>query len=137
METYNIIFKGYRRERKIETLPERSGIYLAYRCIYNPTMFTVDLKELIYIGQATNLRKRLSQHKDSKDFDRYLNQGEELCYAYAFVDKSNLDIVQNALIFAQKPKANTSLKYKFNHEAANFKIEGDCALLKYTEFEIS
>lgn len=137
METYDIVFKGYRREEKVSTMPEYSGIYLAYRCAYNKANRTVSLRELIYIGQAQNLRTRLLQHKNDGDLDKELKDGEQICYAYAKVDADKLDIVENALIFAQQPRTNTNLKQSFDHRAAKFIVEGDCALLEYKDFEIS
>ena len=63
-------------------------------------------------------------------------EGEQICYSYAEVDKQDLDIIENALIFAQKPILNDRLKDSYNYKPAHFNVEGQCALLDYTDFSI-
>lgn len=137
MNTYNVTFKGYRLEDNAEGLPEYSGIYIAYRCMYNEETNKVSLTELIYIGQAENLNRRILSHKSSGDLNRYCLGNETICYSYASVSLNDLDIIENALIFAQQPRLNTQLKTEYNHEAAYFVVEGACDLLEYTNFKIS
>ena len=62
MEKYNILFRGYRRDCNRAGLPTYSGIYIVYRCTFNQEKQTVSLKELLYIGQAQNIRDRISGH---------------------------------------------------------------------------
>lgn len=136
MKRYNINFKGYRRDCNKSTLPKNSGIYIVYRCVYDQGTDKVKLKKIIYIGQAQDLNQRLNNHEKYPEFLSQCGTGEELCYAYADVSLDDLDIVENALIFAQKPPLNSDLVDSFNHESAGFWIEGKCALLKYTDFTI-
>ncbi len=136
MKKYNITFLGYRRDVNASTLPTSSGIYMVYRCVYNKESNTVELKELFYIGQAFDLNHEINYHARHKEFLAQAKEGEQICYAYARVDKADLDIVENALIFAQKPRLNNNLKDHFNHEASQFQIEGRCGLLKHTNYSI-
>ena len=136
-QTYLLDFKGYWREQNKLGVPATSGIYLVYRCVYNPQQQTVGLHEIIYIGKAENGRDRIANHERIDDFNAQLQQGEELCYAFAEVPKENLDIVENALIFAQKPKLNDQLKDKFNYSPVAIKADGRCACLTYTDYSIS
>ena len=136
MKKYNVTFMGYRRDVNAKTLPSSSGIYMVYRCIYNEDENAVDLKELFYIGQAFDLNHEINYHARREEFLAQAKEGEQICYAYARVDKADLDIVENALIFAQKPRLNTNLKNNYNHEAAQFQIEGKCALLQHTNYSI-
>lgn len=136
MKKYNVTFMGYRRDVNAKTLPSSSGIYMVYRCVYNEDKNTVDLKELFYIGQAFDLNHEINYHARRNEFLAQAKEGEQICYAYARVDKADLDIVENALIFAQKPRLNTNLKNSYNHEAAQFQIEGKCALLQHTNYSI-
>lgn len=136
MKKYNITFMGYRRDVNARTLPSSSGVYMVYRCVYNVDKNTVDLKELFYIGQAFDLNHEINYHARREEFLAQAKDGEQICYAYARVDKADLDIVENALIFAQKPRLNTNLKNNYNHEAAQFQIEGKCSLLKHTNYSI-
>ena len=110
IKSYSLIFNGYWREIDKKGIPSKSGIYLVYRCVYNVKSNTVGLKDIIYIGQAENVRERIVNHDRLTDFMSQLQQGEELCYSVAEVSKSDLDVVENALIFAQKPILNDKLK---------------------------
>lgn len=136
MKKYNITFMGYRRDVNAKTLPSSSGIYMVYRCVYNVDKNTVDLKELFYIGQAFDLNHEINFHARRDEFLAQAKDGEQICYAYARVDKADLDVVENALIFAQKPRLNINLKNSYNHEAAQFQIEGKHALLKHVNYSI-
>lgn len=137
IKSYSLIFNGYWREIDKSAVPSKSGIYLVYRCVYNKQSNTVGLKEIIYIGQAENVKERLDNHDRLPDFNAQLQRGEELCYSVADVSKNDLDVVENALIFAQKPILNNQLKDSFNHGAVTVKVDGRCACMKYTDFKIS
>lgn len=136
MKRYNINFKGYRRDCNKATLPHDSGIYMVYRCIYDSFTDKVTLKEIIYIGQAEDLCDRLNNHDKRPLFLKACERGEEICYAYANVSMDDLNIVENALVFAQKPRLNFDLVDSFNYDSAAFLVEGKCALLDYTDFTI-
>jgi excinuclease UvrABC nuclease subunit len=137
MKIYNVIFHGYRRDENKDSLPSYSGIYMVYRCTYDSENKTVLLKELIYIGKAENIHDRINSHDKHNEFIKELQQeDEQICYSYAEVPKDDLDVVENALVFAQKPKLNELLKDSFKYEPAQFSIEGKTALLKYTKFQI-
>lgn len=136
---YYVYFNGYRLEEKAEGLPDYSGIYMAYRCTYNKDIDKVSLKEIVYIGQTWNLAESILGHKDKKDLHNVCESGETICYAYAFVSLRDIDIVENALVYAQKPRLNTNsgLKNSFNYRPTTFEVEGTCAKLQYTSFKIS
>ncbi len=136
MKKFSLHFDGYWREINKKYIPEDSGIYLIYTCRNNPENNTVSLSELIYIGQAVNLRKRIANHNE-EEFQEVLSSGETLCYACASVDKSNLNIVENGMVFAEKPPYNTALRDKYDHEDSQFEIDGRCELLNYTNFTIT
>lgn len=136
MKCYNINFKGYRRDCNKATLPRYSGIYMVYRCTYDLTTNKVTLIEIIYIGKAVDLWDCINHHDKHIQFQETCASGEEICYAYANVSMDDLDIVENALVFAQKPRLNSDLVDSFNHESAGFLVEGRCALLDYTDFTI-
>lgn len=136
MNTYQIYFRGYRREENIGSLPTYSGIYMVYTCRYNVETQKVSLVELIYIGQAENINKDINNHSLKEAFKSELKEGEQLCYSYAEVEEADLNIVKNALVFSQKPKLNTQYTRSFNHPASHFIIEGKCALLNNTNFSI-
>ncbi len=140
IRTYSLNFKGYWREENKGAVPAESGIYMVYRCIYNNETDTVRLIDIIYIGQSCQeggVRGRLATHEKQEDFNAQLHEGEELCYAFAPVNADDLDVVENALVFAQKPILNDELKNHFNHSAVAIKVDGRCNLLRYTNYQIS
>ena len=137
MDKYNVTFKGYRRDVNKDGLPSYGGIYMVYCCKYNENEQTVTLKRLIYIGKAINLHDRICNHNRYEDFNRQLQQGEQLCYSYASVSPNEVNVVENGLIFMQKPNLNDDLKDSFNYPDSEFSIEGACALLRMRDFTIT
>lgn len=132
---YNINFSGYWIEDNISGIPITSGIYLVYRCILAEEGVT--LKEILYIGQADNLYDCLNNHDNIELFRRECRKDEKVCFSVAEVPKDSIDIVENALIFAQKPRFNDNDTDKFQYETpVSLIIEGRCKLLKYTNFTI-
>ena len=103
LPVYDIDFHGYKLDKDVDKLPTYSGIYMIYRCTYNAETDKVTLKELFYIGKATNLHDEVNYHKYRKEFLQQAQPGEEICYAYAEVSKVQYDIIENALIFMNKP----------------------------------
>ena len=136
METYDLKFKGYWRDENRQGLPIAAGIYIVYKCRYNELSDTVTLLEILYIGQATNLNERVDTHDKRQTFLNKCNEIETLCYSVAEVKESDLNIVENALVFAQKPSLNDKLKDRFNYESAEFHLEGRCALMEHLNFKI-
>ena len=137
MKSFTLNFSGYWRESKKEHIPGFTGIYLVYRCVYNPSSDTVTLRELVYIGQSDDVNERILQHSQNRDFQRVLFLGEELCYSVSEVQKKDLDLVENALIYAQQPKLNNQGKDSFRYQDCSFNLVGRCALLKFTSFSIT
>lgn len=137
MKQYDINFQGYWRDINKSGIPAKSGIYMVYRCTYNKISDTVGLIDIIYIGQSENVRDRVATHEKHDAFVRQLQHGEELCYAFAPIKESDLDIVERSLIFAQKPILNDDWKDKYGGPDASFKIDGRCLKLKYTDYTIT
>ena len=137
MRIYSILFEGYWLERNKEDVPARSGVYLVYRGKYNQEKNKVDLNEIIYIGQSVNMRQRIVNHDHIRLFESSLENGETLCYSCAAIDDADLDIVENALIIAQKPRLNETKQSNLDYSEKRFQVSGRCALLKYTDFTIT
>ena len=135
MNKYSLNFKGYWLEPRISGVPQTSGIYLVYRCTCDDE--GVSLKELLYIGQAKNLYERITTHEKKEVFEKECRLNEFLCYSVAEVSQKDLDIVENALIFAQKPRLNVEYKDRFRYEVpVSFLLEGRCKLMIYQNFTI-
>ena len=54
-KTFEVEFDGFWIEERVESLATGSGIYTVHTCVYNATTNTVDLRRLIYIGEAENV----------------------------------------------------------------------------------
>lgn len=63
MKEYKLNFEGYWRNINKGGLPSYSGIYFVYRCIYNAQSNSVELVDIIYIGQADNIHDRHNNHE--------------------------------------------------------------------------
>ena len=137
MKNIKLSFKGYWREEKRQYIPHFTGIYLVYSCKYCQSEDAVSLSDLIYIGQSEDVNSRISDHCQKNDFTPTLKEGETLCFSVAAVNHELLDLVENALVCAQKPTCNKRLTDSYRYENAGFDIDGRCALLKYTSFTIS
>lgn len=136
-ERFDLNFKGYWLDDAISNIPECSGVYIVYTCVYDGDSRTVKLENLIYIGQAENVRTRLSQHNRKPDFERKCEDGQVLCYSVAEVRKEDLDKVENGLIFAQKPDLNDQGKDRYGYQTpVGFYLEGKCSLMKHKNFTI-
>jgi len=134
-KSYEVLFRGYRMD--IDTLPEYTGVFIAYRCIFYKKTRTVDLIEILYIGKSRNIRATVK--KLHAKFLAEAKAGESVCYSYAEIKKTKLDIIENALVFAQKPRLNENneIKTEYNFDKpAQFLIEGTCALLEHEYYTI-
>ena len=90
---------------------------------------------ILYIGQAENIHDRHINHEKEELFKSQLLSGEEICISCAPVE-SNLDVVENALIFAQKPILNEQGKDRFLYSEVHLSLNGACSGVKYTDFTI-
>lgn len=137
MSTYNLIFRGYWRDVNRTSIPSISGIYLVYKCKYNQIEDTVSLLELLYIGKSLDVNQRLNSHDKRDLFLEKCSESETLCYSVAEVNECDLELVENALIFAEKPELNDNKKDSFLFDSSEFHLEGKCALMKHKNFSIA
>ena len=135
MNEYRLNFEGYWRGCKRTSIPTYKGVYFVYRCTYNSQNDTVNLIDIIYIGQAGNVHDRLINHEKEHNFRLQLLEGEELCFSCAKVEQ-DLDIVENALIFVQKPMLNEQGVDSFPYGETHLILSGACTGMKYNDFII-
>lgn len=129
MRHYNLTFEGSILDKDRRYLPTYSGIYLVYVGSLSEDRKHLICRDIIYIGKAIDIRQRLVVHERRIDFLAELQEGEELFYSYAKVEKDDLDRVESALIYDQQPKLNTEDKFCFPYPATEIVSEGQCALL--------
>lgn len=131
MKSIKINIEGYWNDDVRYDLPRYKGIYfvLARRGNNN---------RLLYIGKAKDedINARLANHERHDDFIRSCKDGEGIYYAYAEVDKADIDIVENALIYAEEPPLNTELKDRFNYGEVHIETYGYNDILQHKKYSI-
>ena len=135
MKDFTIQFEGYWRDCNKGGLPVYEGVYCVYRSRYNPASNSVSLIEIIYIGQAENIHGRHLNHEKYSQFQSLLQSGEELCFTCAPVTE-DVDWVENALIYLQKPALNEQGKNDYSYSEAHFSIGGANACFRCTDFNM-
>lgn len=131
-QTFNISFKGYYRESKKEKIPNKSGIYCVYRCIYNKEDKNISIKELIYIGESSDVQARIKDHEHQEDWDAYLENGEELCYSFGEITSQYRERCEAAMIFQHEPPVNIEYIDNFPFDKTTLDLTGETAKLIQT-----
>lgn len=129
MTVYIIKFNGYIIEGETDAIPKCSGIYLIYTCAYKPATKIITPTELLYIGQSKDLHHEVTYHARREEFLAQAKGEEKICYAYAEVALEDLNVVENALVYSEKPRLNILLKDGFNYSDTELHVKGSCDLL--------
>lgn len=128
-QTYNLDYVGYWLEKDKSSVPNKSGVYTVYRSSYDATKDTVDLKEILYIGESGAVRDRLADHERTEDWKGHLSRGEVLCFNFAQVASSSRERVEAALINRHKPPENVEYVDSFPFHQTIVTTAGKNALL--------
>lgn len=127
--TIKIDFEGYWRDVNSGGIPSASGVYSVYAATYDARKKTVDLKRLLYIGEAADVGDRVRNHERRADWTKQLRAGEVLCFSIGRVESTIRNRAEAALIFKHKPPLNTSCTEEFNYDRTTVSLSGKCALL--------
>lgn len=134
--TIQPVFDGYWRQEKIESLPTHAGVYCVYTCTHNKDAKpkpTVSVDKLVYIGEAGNVRTRISGHECWEKWERHLKPGQVLCFSTAPVSpESTRYRAEAALIFKHKPPVNTEYSHSFPFDTTTISATGSTARLTTT-----
>ncbi|HBQ95752.1 MAG: hypothetical protein C7B43_16600 [Sulfobacillus benefaciens] len=110
-QRYAVQFDGYCPDP--EDTPDASGIYVVYTG-HEIDEDVVRLRKLLYIGEADDIRDRLTHHERLKDWLVYLRRDEQLWFSFALIPITSTRMrVEAAEIFRHKPICNTEYKNKF------------------------
>ncbi len=123
-QAFKIEFTGYWRESHKGSLPERSGVYCVYTCFHNTEKNTIVIQQLIYIGEADNVYKRISNHDKQKDWESHLKAGEQLCYSFGPIISASRERCEAALIFKHKPPENDMYVDEFPFDQTTIMLSG-------------
>ena len=126
---FSLEFLGYWRYENRGGVPEKSGVYCVYASTYNSFDETVNLKRLLYIGEAGNMRERLQNHEKLKDWERQLEPGEIISFSCVKVDAYYRERVEAALIYKHKPPVNSEYVNNFPYDETTISTSGCNALL--------
>lgn len=123
-------FQGYWRESALAGVPRQSGIYVVYGGIYNPRTNTVDLRQLVYIGESGNVGFRLHNQEKRKNWLGQLGYSQQELF-FSFAPAALLDRMpaEAALIYQHQPPVNDEGKATFHYNATRIVATGCNALL--------
>jgi len=129
-KNYDLNFDGYWRVPAIGSMPAQSGIYCVYACIHDANAKTVDLKRLLYIGEAADVRDRITNHDKWQEWEGKLKSGEVLCFNAVFISLvSGRERAEAAMINHHKPPCNTTYVNSFPFDETTIITSGRNALL--------
>lgn len=134
-QEYHLNFEGYWRDVNINGLPKASGIYCVYCCTYNNEQKNLSIRELIYIGEATDINDRITKHEKWEDWEKRLKSGECICFSYAKIDRTNRERCEAAMINKHKPPINTEYRDNFPYDDTTIELEGKTSLL-HDDFKV-
>jgi hypothetical protein len=129
-KSYTLTFDGYWLEAGIGRLPANSGIYGVYACVHNAAQQTVNLKRLLYIGEAGDVQGRVAGHERLSVWKRQLKQGEVLCFNAALISpETDRQQGEAAMIFKHKPPCNTEYVDSVPFDTTRVTTSGKNALM--------
>jgi hypothetical protein len=135
-KSYGLDFDGYWREPNVGGLPAKSGIYCVYACTYDTATQTVDLKRLLYIGEAADVQGRVRNHECWSVWKKVLQAGQVICISAGMIaGESDRQRAEAAMIFKHKPPCNTEYVDAFSFDSTTITVTGKAALLN-TSFTV-
>ena len=129
MKVISLNHEGYWREVNFSGIPYYSGIYVFQECKYNPITKSVELKEILYIGQAENCNDRIINHEKLNEMKKYISYGNDLCVNVAKVSEPDKSRAEAALVYKHKPRFNDKLKDYFSYGSTTIYNSGRYELL--------
>jgi excinuclease UvrABC nuclease subunit len=119
----SLVFSGYWRDSRKDELPKESGIYLVYAGTPKPNNI-VDLRQLLYIGESSNVHDRIAEHDRYEDWKKSLKKGELLYYVVAPASKEERTLAEAALIFRYKPPYNEEYVDNYPFQPVKLTLSG-------------
>ncbi len=135
LRDFEVEFYGYWREKYIENIPNRLGIYCVYECTYDTFRDLISIHRLIYIGGAGKVRDRIINHEKRQEWKRRVKTGNELCFSFGYVESKNRSRAEAAFIYNHKPLINTDFVDTFPFPSTEIICKGRTAKLS-TNFAV-
>ncbi len=130
--TIVVHINGYWREEYLPEILTHPGIFFVYEANHNPEENTVDLLNLIYIGEAINIRERIKTHEKTHAWKSFIKKPNELFFASGIVDHHLLVRAKTAYIFGNNPIGNNGHIFHFPFDSTTLISTGKTAFLKPT-----
>jgi hypothetical protein len=132
----DIFFDGYWVDEDKDYIPQKPGIYCVYTCTHHEAIKKIDIRKLVYIGEADNVRKQIFIHEKRSRWMEHVEDGEVLCFSFgkiAYSDRKDRKRAEAAMIFKYKPPCNDEYKDSFPYDETTLSLTGKLALLcKFT-----
>ena len=106
LKNIDLVFDGYWCDCNKSWIPSDGGVYCVYTCVYNEIRNSVSIKKLIYIGVASDVKNRVSNHEKLDKFLRQCSKGETICFSFASVKTPDREMAEAALIYKHNPPLN-------------------------------
>ncbi|GAB1468901.1 hypothetical protein MASR2M64_16640 [Candidatus Cloacimonadota bacterium] len=135
-EQYTLTFGGYCRDVTIHAIPSYSGVYCVYCCTHDEYHNTLIIRELIYIGEAENVKERIYTHHMWSAWKSRLQEGERICFSYANIENAHRERCEAALINHHKPPLNTEYISNFPFDDTTINLKGKISRLE-SSFKVS
>lgn len=114
----------------MERIPVLSGIYCVYECSYHQNTNSVTLLKLFYIGEADNVRKRISNHEKWREWKTQIKAENRICFSHGYVNPLIRKRAEAAMIFEHRPALNDDFISWFPFDQTTIELDGKIALLK-------
>ncbi|MFC2112101.1 GIY-YIG nuclease family protein [Bacteroidota bacterium] len=126
---FSLTIDGYWRDEIKSSIPNHSGVYFVYEGTRNEEKKTVTLQKLIYIGEAGDVCKRITEHEKYDDWSKHVRSGNLLYFSTCPVASTDRDRVEAAYIFKHQPPVNTEHKDSFGFDETTIKSSGSTSHL--------
>lgn len=129
LREYHLRFEGSLSDHQRPYMPSYGGVYLVYRGIWSEKDQLFFCREILYIGQADNIKSRHENHEYHQSFIAQCHPGEIVFYSFAEVPAVDRGRVETALIYHTKPRLNCVGVDVFPYPPTSVISSGACALL--------
>lgn len=116
-----LTFEGY--FLSLSSVPAEPGVYCIYKAKYEEEGLKPKRGELLYIGEAKNMNKRLSQgHEKLEEIIADLGTREQPCFSFA--KTKDHELAEAALIYRTKPLYNDQSTGGYHKDPVVIDVEG-------------
>ncbi len=128
MKEYSLKLQGYYKQGMTGGIPSVPGIFVVYRGVHDMEHNLAILKELLFIGESSNLEECINETAKLKSCSESLQEGEVLffCFSSDIADEQKRRDVTKMLVSVTLPTLNDLDTEVSEPEGAVINIEGNC-----------